>query len=318
MYKKPIILLLLLALVGCGTKSGVITTKKDYEKRYGKLETVSKEENKQEPQVETENPSTQETETLTSTSTTKVYKDVVAEYIDLYNEIAVKKMTEYGIPASITLAQGILESGAGRGTLTKKANNHFGIKCHKWEGESVYHDDDEKGECFRKYSNPEDSFNDHSLFLTQRSRYDFLFELPKDDYKAWARGLKKAGYATDRKYPQKLISLIERYELHQFDKKTTPKIIENPETAEPQEEPVEKLEEAIEIIEVIEAEEFEVVEVEEPKVVETPAIHHVVKQGDTLYSISKQYNISLEELKTINNLSNNSIKIGQKLKITTQ
>ena len=165
MYREPIFLLLLLALVSCGTKSSVITTKKEYEKKHGKLESVSKEENTQETEVKTENPSTQETETLESTSTTKVYKDVVAEYIDLYNEIAVKKMTEYGIPASITLAQGILESGAGKGELTKKANNHFGIKCHEWEGESVYHDDDEKGECFRKYAKPEDSFNDHSLFF---------------------------------------------------------------------------------------------------------------------------------------------------------
>ena len=116
-------------------------------------------------------------------------------------------MVDYGIPASITLAQGILESGSGKGELTRKSNNHFGIKCHRnWTGDRAYHDDDEKGECFRRYNHPMYSFNDHSQFLTGRKRYAFLFKLRKDDYKGWARGLRKAGYATDKKYPQKLIT----------------------------------------------------------------------------------------------------------------
>ena len=139
------------------------------------------------------------------------------DYIDYYSAIAMDEMREYKIPASITLAQGILESGSGKGTLATKANNHFGIKCHDWNGPKVYHDDDEKQECFRKYSSPEFSFRDHSIFLTVRGRYSDLFKLNRDDYKSWAKGLKKAGYATDKKYAQKLIDLIERYELYQYD-----------------------------------------------------------------------------------------------------
>ena len=126
--------------------------------------------------------------------------DFTIAYIGTYKNIAIDKMEKYNIPASITLAQGILESGNGLSTLAKKSNNHFGIKCHSgWKGKRVYHDDDKKGECFRKYPTPEGSFNDHSIFLTGRGRYEFLFDLKPDDYKAWAKGLKKAGYATDRK-----------------------------------------------------------------------------------------------------------------------
>jgi len=139
------------------------------------------------------------------------------DYVNFYSTIAMDEMMQFGIPASITLAQGILESGAGKGRLAVEANNHFGIKCHDWNGKKIYHDDDEDQECFRKYDNPEYSYRDHSLFLKNRGRYSFLFEFKKDDYKQWARGLKKAGYATDPKYPQKLIDLIERYELYKYD-----------------------------------------------------------------------------------------------------
>jgi len=139
-------------------------------------------------------------------------------YIATYSAVAVDEMKQFGIPASITLAQGILESSMGGGRLATEANNHFGIKCHKeWEGQRIYHDDDEKGECFRVYQSPKESFRDHSLFLNTRSRYAFLFDLKPHDFEAWAKGLKKAGYATDPKYPQKLISLIERFDLHRFD-----------------------------------------------------------------------------------------------------
>ena len=133
--------------------------------------------------------------------------------------LAVLEMHEYKIPASITLAQGILESGNGRSQLASKSNNHFGIKCHKgWKGQRVYHDDDAKGECFRKYTYVATSYKDHSKFLSTRRRYADLFKLRKTDYKGWARGLKKAGYATDRKYPKKLIKIIEDYKLYEFDK----------------------------------------------------------------------------------------------------
>ena len=139
-------------------------------------------------------------------------------YVKKYAPAATKNMRFFKIPASITLAQGILESGYGEGTLAKKANNHFGIKCHKgWKGKSITHDDDEKGECFRSYKNPLRSYRDHSLFLVDRDRYSNLFTLNRKDYKGWAVGLKAAGYATDPKYADKLISLIERFNLTRFD-----------------------------------------------------------------------------------------------------
>ncbi len=139
-------------------------------------------------------------------------------YVKKYAPAATKNMRFFKIPASITLAQGILESGYGEGTLAKKANNHFGIKCHKeWKGKSITHDDDEKDECFRSYKNPLKSYRDHSLFLVDRDRYSSLFTLNRKDYKGWAVGLKAAGYATDPKYADKLISLIERFNLTRFD-----------------------------------------------------------------------------------------------------
>jgi len=139
------------------------------------------------------------------------------KYIDQYSNLAVQHQKKHGIPASITLAQGILESGAGQSKLAKASNNHFGIKCHSdWRGGRTYHDDDERGECFRKYKKVEDSYDDHSLFL-KRSRYASLFKLNITDYKGWARGLQKCGYATDKAYANKLIKMIEDYELYRFD-----------------------------------------------------------------------------------------------------
>lgn len=139
-------------------------------------------------------------------------------YIRQYSALAVEEMYRSGVPASITLAQGLLESRYGQSELAVKGNNHFGIKCHNnWTGDKMYHDDDRKGECFRVYDSPEHSFRDHSDFLRYRDRYKFLFDLEPTDYKGWAHGLKKAGYATDSAYPQKLIRLIEEYELHRFD-----------------------------------------------------------------------------------------------------
>jgi len=138
-------------------------------------------------------------------------------YIKAYSQLAITQQKEYGIPASITLAQGLLESGAGQSEFVKNSNNHFGIKCHEWTGDKIYHDDDSKGECFRKYDQVIDSYEDHSLFLKNKPRYAFLFELSPTDYESWAHGLKKAGYATDPSYAYKLISIIENYELHKYD-----------------------------------------------------------------------------------------------------
>ena len=139
------------------------------------------------------------------------------EYINAWKELAVSEMRRSGIPASITLAQGMLESSNGNSRLALVANNHFGIKCHGWEGEEIFHDDDHKNECFRQYRNAQESYFDHTDFLMSRSRYGFLFEYKSTDYKSWAHGLRKAGYATDPKYAQALISLIERYSLYLLD-----------------------------------------------------------------------------------------------------
>lgn len=142
----------------------------------------------------------------------------VNNYILQYRAIAVREMIEYGIPASITLAQGILESGSGKSELATKSNNHFGIKCQSdWVGNKVYYDDDAANECFRSYNNPQESFHDHSIFLTTRNRYSELFTLEPTDYKGWAKGLKKAGYATNPQYAELLINLIENYKLFEYD-----------------------------------------------------------------------------------------------------
>ena len=212
-------------------------------------------------------------------------------YIRKYAPIAVKEMHEYKIPASITLAQGILESGRGRSELALKSNNHFGIKCHTaWRGERVYHDDDAKGECFRKYVYPETSYNDHSLFLTQRKRYAFLFNYNIKNYKKWAYGLRKAGYATDKKYPAKLLKIIKDYKLYEFDK-------------------VKKGKYAKQLKQFNKGKSYK-----KPIVIKkTKGNIYKVKKGDTLYSISKKFDISVDLLKELNNLRDNTISIGQKL-----
>lgn len=140
------------------------------------------------------------------------------QYIDQYKDIAIEQMLHWKVPASITLAQGLLESGAGQSELTRKGNNHFGIKCHGWEGPKIYHDDDARNECFRAYTSAYDSFEDHSQFLAGSQRYRSLFSLKTTDYKGWAKGLKAAGYATNPKYAQTLIDIIQLYRLYEYDK----------------------------------------------------------------------------------------------------
>ena len=142
-------------------------------------------------------------------------------YIDNYKDIAIEQMLEHGIPASITLAQGLLESGAGRSSLTTQGNNHFGIKCHNdWTGDRMYKDDDAKDDCFRVYRHARESYEDHSRFL-KKPRYSVLFSYKRTDYKSWAYGLKSCGYATSPTYAQQLIGIIELYNLHQYDKATS-------------------------------------------------------------------------------------------------
>ncbi len=199
MKKVLIYLIILILTFGCGTKRVIYNNKTEEPKK--EVKPKKKKSKKKKPKEVVIVPKIINTE----------------DYVKFYSNIAMDEMIQFGIPASITLAQGILESGAGKGRLAVQANNHFGIKCHDWNGKKIYHDDDEEQECFRKYDNPEYSYRDHSLFLTNRGRYSFLFDLKKDDYKQWAKGLKKAGYATDPKYPQKLIDLIQRYQLYKYD-----------------------------------------------------------------------------------------------------
>jgi hypothetical protein len=143
------------------------------------------------------------------------------EYINTYKDLAVEQMKQYKIPASITLSQGLLESGAGTSELARKSNNHFGIKCGvNWHGRTVRHNDDARNECFRAYSHPRDSYRDHSAFLTSGARYASLFKLDITDYRGWAKGLKRAGYATDPSYANRLITIIEDYELYKYDKQS--------------------------------------------------------------------------------------------------
>ena len=138
-------------------------------------------------------------------------------YIDQYKDLAIAEMLKYNIPASITLAQGLLESGAGQSELARESNNHFGIKCHDWRGDRSFYDDDEKNECFRSYRDVYESYEDHSKFLARQPRYRSLFKLKKTDYKGWARGLKRCGYATNPAYAKQLINIIELYKLHRYD-----------------------------------------------------------------------------------------------------
>ncbi|NRA92863.1 MAG: glucosaminidase domain-containing protein [Psychroserpens sp.] len=262
-----IVLVLSLVLLSCSSKRKIVTKKKDQ---------------KDQTEIVIKRSETSRSESSTTTPTkpsTTTYKNATEAYIANYNAIAMEEMRKYKIPASITLAQGILESGSGKGRLAVEANNHFGIKCHGWKGKKIYHDDDASQECFRKYDHPRSSFEDHSAFLTTRGRYSKLFDHKIDDYKSWAKGLRAAGYATDRKYPQKLISLIERYELYRYDDQVLGR--------------------------------SQVVDRPTPEVQQT----HIVEKGDTLYSLSKKYNLTVERLKTLNNLDSNDLSIGQILKI---
>lgn len=223
-------------------------------------------------------------EVLEATTRVKVTTQMVLAYIEKYKGIARENMIKTGIPASITLGQAILESGAGTGPLSVQANNHFGIKCHKeWTGPSIKYTDDAENECFRKYDQPSESFKDHSYFLTSRPRYSELFKFEKDDYKSWAYGLKAAGYATDTKYPDKLIGLIERYQLNKYD------------------------------AEVLGKEYVPTTNINRPIVYADVTNKHTVVKGDSLYSISKKFNITIEELKKKNNLVDNTISLGQSI-----
>lgn len=315
MFKKILAFVLLAIMVSCGSSKPKIQTTKNGTVKNNRTRKTTK------PHITTSTASsgssgtTRTTETLQSTSKTVVYSDQVREYVTTYDYIAKNNMKKYGIPASIILAQGILESGAGRGTLCVNANNHFGIKCHNdWTGEKVYHDDDSEQECFRKYKLAAESFDDHSTFLTTRGRYANLFKLDKDDYVGWAKGLRAAGYATDPKYPEKLIGLIERFDLAKYDAevlnkdyvpalKTTPapKVTVPTEPAVVSTKPITpSIQQATQAVQ---------------QTVASTTGFYTVAQGDTLYSISKKHNITVDKLMQLNELLGNTISIGQVLKV---
>jgi len=219
------------------------------------------------------------------------------EYIDRYKDIAIKEMNLYGIPASITLAQGLFESGSGNGELARVANNHFGIKCSAdWKGKSYYKDDDNKNDCFRVYDKAEDSFRDHSNFLKKKN-YARLFELDKNDYRGWAIGLKQCGYATNPKYAELLIGVIEKYNLDQYDQ---------PEGG------IQKIKREDRVFTQIDQNIGKAIK--DSLVAATPVDKlYTVKQGDTLYNISKRFGLTVDQLKGYNNMADNTIKVGQKL-----
>ncbi|MCW3104456.1 MAG: lytG [Bacteroidetes bacterium] len=214
------------------------------------------------------------------------------KYIDSYKDEAIKEMLMYNIPASITLAQGMLESGNGNSDLAVYANNHFGIKCHDWNGPTFIKDDDAKDECFRKYPSVLDSYTDHSKFLKNRPRYASLFTLKRNDYKGWAEGLKAAGYATDPKYTKRLIELIEAYKLYELDKmEGVPNItasVEKPATPD----------------------KFEPREILRFHLIK----YVIVKPGDSFYKIAHDTDKDLWQLYKFNDLDPNSTLVpGQKL-----
>jgi flagellum-specific peptidoglycan hydrolase FlgJ len=288
MHRINILLIIVLFFVSCTTSKSVIQTTSKGSKPNA---SVAKTNSKPSIKGSVENKSTSKpdqnynknTIILEATTRVKVTNEMILAYIDSYKRVAQSNMKKYGIPASIILGQALLESGSGTAPLSVQANNHFGIKCHKdWLGESVKYDDDSIAECFRKYYNAADSFRDHALFLTAGSRYSSLFKLNKTDYKAWANGLKAAGYATDIQYPSKLIGLIERYQLYKYDDVVIDKseVAKNTNTT-----------------------------------ISSQTERYLVAKGDTLYSISKKYNIPIEELKRQNNIFDNAISIGQTILI---
>lgn len=297
MIKKLILPLLIVFVTACNTNQSVVRTSKPDPRRKTSApvaQTVRKpiykpntdakpSDNVKKITSKSSNNSDNSSVILEATTRVKVTTQMVAAYIEKYKEIAKDNMRRTQIPASITLGQAILESGAGTGPLSVQANNHFGIKCHKeWSGPSIKYTDDEENECFRKYDDPNQSFKDHSYFLTSRPRYAELFEFEKDDYRSWAYGLKAAGYATDIKYPEKLIGLIERYQLYKFD------------------------------VEVL-GKEFVPTMVNAPIVYTQEIQKYTVVKGDSLYSLSKKFNISIEELKKKNNLVDTTLSLGQSI-----
>jgi len=278
MIRKLALLFVVLLVASCNSRRVVIQTSRSGKYNPQPTVVIKKSEDNN-ARTSSNSNNTSKTEILEATTRVKVTTEIVLAYISQYKDIAKNNMKQFGIPSSICLGQGILESGAGTGPLSSLANNHFGIKCHQdWAGPSVKYDDDSAQECFRKYDQAGESYNDHALFLKGRKWYNPLFKLDKADYKSWAKGLKAAGYATDPKYSEKLIAIIERYHLDQYDAEVLGKdyVVKSVET-------------------------------------KSNFKEYQVSQGDTLYSISKKFNVSIDDLKKKNNISDNALSIGQNL-----
>ncbi len=228
-------------------------------------------------------------------------------YIEFWNKTAVEQMREFSIPASITLAQGILESASGTSELATTANNHFGIKCHvNWEGERFYMDDDVRNECFRSYDNASQSYDDHSLFLTSRSRYAELFDLKLTDYRGWAKGLKKSGYATNPQYADLLIDIIERHDLSAWDKNKAPDRSEDELSAIPASTGSES---KIKDPDHDEKEANNELTAASHEVIKNKwdVRYIVVKPGDTYYRIANEFNLGLWQLYRYNDLGQRDV-----------
>lgn len=222
------------------------------------------------------------------------------EYIEKHQKLAIHQMEKLGVPASIILAQGMVETGNGNSTLAIKANNHFGIKCHNtWKGARIYHDDDAKGECFRKYKSVEKSYQDHSEFLRGSRRYAFLFDLKPTDYKGWANGLRKAGYATDPEYPKKLIRVIEEHQLYRLDRGVAISI-ESPTKGMGEE---------------IDPENFNIDIFNQRKLFIKNRVKYIyVKEGDTYQSLTRDLELMPWQLASYNEIErDDKLEVGQEL-----
>ena len=263
-------------------------------------------------------------------------KITTVQYIEQWNTTALEQMHAHHIPASITLAQGILESGSGNSRLAKEANNHFGIKCHKaWTGDTFIQDDDKKDECFRSYISAKESYNDHSLFL-KKKRYAGLFELRLKDYKGWAKGLKSAGYATNPKYAHLLINLIERYHLYQYDRMTSAdvasikkakrnnKIVpytKQKNTSERHQPVAKKTPPPKEVKKPNYSGDVSVLKIgekgHEVEMNENRVRYIVVKEGDTFYRIAKEFEMAIGQLYKYNEFKNKDVlEIGDRIYIS--
>ncbi len=219
------------------------------------------------------------------------------EYINSYSKLAIKEMKRSGVPASITLAQGMLESDNGNSTLARKANNHFGIKCHStWNGKKYFHDDDEKQECFRKYKSVHQSFLDHSDFLRNGKRYKFLFDLKPDNYKAWARGLKKAGYATNPEYANLLIKIIKENKLYEYD--TGKKIKRSKEAEEKKESKA---------VHLADVDNYTIGPIGREVLQRNRIDYIIVKKEDTFYKITEEFDLILLQVYKYNDLPKDAV-----------